>query len=254
MCSAQSKDLLMSEDASDWMRAEVDRLHAGLSSCLHAIGQPLTVLRGTIAASTVPSIPAEKQQKYLATSAEQVGLLCCLFDCLRDIVDSSQFIQECSPVEVSQFLSLVIEDQMPSLQASGLAVDVSMPAELHSTMLADMNRALKAVTSTLKIAASVSLSGDVIEVKVAPRKSGVELVIQRERSHSRSLTSLERMYLAVAEANICGQNGEYTFAEDPFCVCLTLPIHSQSHNRVLDIAKVMGKKARQGALAAQIYS
>jgi hypothetical protein len=254
MCSAQSKDVLTSEGPSDWMGAEADGLHASLSSCLHAMGQPLTVLRGTIAASTAPGLPAEKQQRYLATSAEQVGLLCGLFDCLRDLVDSSQFGDECSPVDVSQFFSLVIEDQMPSLQASGLAVDISMPAELHSTMLADMSRAVKALTSALKVAASVSSRSDVIEVKVALRKAGVELVVQNERSHHRSLTSLERMYLAVTEANIRGQDGDYACADDPFRVLLTLPVHSPANNRVLDIAKMMGKKSRQGALAAQLYS
>jgi hypothetical protein len=190
----------------------------------------------------------------LSTSAEQLGLLCCLFDCLRDLVDSSQIGGERSPVEVSQFLSLVIEDQMPPLQASGLAVDISIPAELHSIVLADMNRALKALTSALKIAASLSSRGEVIEVKVALKKGGVEFVVQNERSHRRSFTSLERLYLAVAEANIRGQDGNYVCAEDPFCVSLTLPVQNPAHNRVLDIAKMKGAKVRQGALAVQLNS
>jgi hypothetical protein len=254
MCSAKSKDVLTSEGPCAWMGAEAGRFHANLSSCLHAIGQPLTVLRCTVAASAVQGITAEKQQRYLGTSAEQVELLCGLFDCLRELVDSSQAGGERSPVEVSQLLSFVVEDQMPSLQASGLAIDVSIPAEIHSTMLTDMNRSLMALTSVLKIAASVSSQGDVIEVRVAPKNGGVELIVQNERAQRRSFTSLERLSLAVAEANIRSQDGDYVCVEDPFRVSFTLPVQNPGHNRFLNFAQLKGKRARYGALAGQLCS
>jgi hypothetical protein len=252
MCSVRNNDVLKSEGPSDWMGAEEDRLHAGLSSCLHAMGQPLTVLRGTIAASATVGLPADSRQKYLATSAEQVRLLCSLFDCLRDLVDSSRIGEEPSPIEVSRILSLVIEDQAPLLEASGLAVDVSMPAELHSIMLTDMSRALKALTSALKIAASVSSHGDVIEVKVALSTGGVEVIVQNEGSQRRSFTALERLHLTVAEINIQGQEGGCVCHEDPIRVSLMFPAASPAHNRVFEIAGMMGKKVRQGALAVQL--
>jgi hypothetical protein len=178
-----------------------------------------------------------------------VQLLCCLFDCLRDLVDSGQFGGERLPVEVSELLSFVVEEQMPSLQASNLAVNVSIPAELHSTMLADMNRSLKALTSVVKIAASVSSQGDAIEVTAAPRNGGVELTVQNERAHRGSFTSLERVSLEVAEANIRSQEGDYVWSGDPFRVSMTLPAQSPADNQVLSIAQLNGKKARHEALA-----
>jgi hypothetical protein len=246
--------MVTGEGPSDRIGAEADRFHANLSSCLHAMGQPLTVLRCTVAASAVQGIPAEKLQRYLGTSAEQVELLCGLFDCFRELVDSNQVGGERSPVQVSQLLSYVVEDRMSSLQASGLAIDVSIPAELHSTMLADMNRSLKALTSVLRIAASVSSQGDVIEVRVAPKNGGVELMVQNERAQRRSFTSLERLTLAVAEANIRSQNGDYVCAENPFSVSMTLAVQSPARNRFLNIAKLRGKKARSLALAGQLCS
>jgi len=249
MCSVKSKDVSQSERQADWMGADSDRFRASLSSCLHAMGQPLTVLRCTAAVSAAQGIPAETLQRYLCTSAEQVQLLCCLFDCLRDLVDSGQLGGEPSPMEVSQLLSFVVEEQTPSLQASGLAIDVRIPAELHSTMLADMNRSLKALTSVLRIAASVSAQGDAIEVAAAPKNGGVELIVQNQRAHRRSFTALERVSLEVAEAIIRNQDGDFVCSGDPFCVSMTLPVQSPAHNRVLSIAQLKGKQARYETMA-----
>jgi hypothetical protein len=254
MCSAKSNDVLNCEGTSNWMGAESRSFHANLSSCLHAMGQPLTVLRCTVAAAAVQGIPAAKLEKYLGTSAGQVELLCGLFDCLRDLVDSSQFDGERSAVAVAQLVSFVLEDRMPLLQASDLAIDLNIPAELHSTMLADMNRSLKALTSVLEVAASVSSRGDVIEVRVAPKNGGVELIVQNERAHTRCFTMLQRMSLAVAEANIRSQEGDYLCAEDPFRVSLTLPAQIAAQNRVLNIDRVRGRKARFETLAGQLCS
>ena len=128
MYSAKRNDGLKTERAVDWVGAEPDWLYAHLSSCLHAMGQPLTVLRCTVAASAVPGIPAEKLEKNLRTSAEQIGRLCGLFDCLREFVDSTHPEEERSPVEASRLISMAVEDQMPLLQASGLSVTLRIPA------------------------------------------------------------------------------------------------------------------------------
>jgi hypothetical protein len=254
MCSAKIDDVLKSDGPADWLVAEPDRFHANLSSCLHAIGQPLTILRCTVAASAVQGIPGEKLQKYLGTSAEQVELLCGLFDCMRELVDSSRFEGECAPVEVSQLLSFVVEDQKPSLQASDLTIDVCIPAELHSTVLADMNRSLKALTFVLKIAASISSQGDVIEVGVAQKNGGVELTVQNKRAHRRNFTSLQRLSLAVAEANIRSLDGNYVCTEDPLRVSMTLPVQNRVRNRVPDLAQLKGNRARYEALAGGLFS
>lgn len=254
MCSARNNDLVENEELPDRVAAESDGLHANLSFCLHAMGQPLTILRGAMMASTVLKLPAEKKQEYLATSAQQVELLCRQFDCLRDLVDSSRSNGERSQMKLSLCLSQVIEDQMPVLRALGLAIDLTMPDALRSIVLADVNRAFKALSSVLKIAASVSSRGDVIRVRAAFKSGRVELAVENERSHSRSFTPLERIYLAVAQVNLRGHDGDCVCVEDPFRVLLIVPVHKTAHNQVVEIAKGMGKNARQGALAVQPYS
>jgi hypothetical protein len=236
------------------MGVESDRFHANLSFCLHAMGQPLTVLRCAVAASAAKGITAERLQHYLGTSAEQVELLCCLFDGLRELVDSSQLGGDRTPVEVSQLLSFAVEDQMPLLQASDLAVNMSISAAVHSSTLADMNRSLKALTFVLRTAASASSQGDVIEMKATPKNGRVEVIIQNPRAQRRSLTPFERLSLAVAEANIRHQKGDYECADDPFRVSLSLPVQLAAENRVLNIAQLRGKEACYDGLAGQLCS
>jgi hypothetical protein len=117
-----------------------------------------------------------------------------------------------------------------------------------------MNRSLKALTFALKIAASVSSQGDVIELKVSPKNGGVGLIVENKRAHRRSFTSLQRLSLAVAEANIRSQQGDYVCTEDPLRVSMTLPVQSRVHNRVLDLAPLKGNRARYEALAGQLCS
>jgi hypothetical protein len=252
MYSAKRKDELKTERPVDWVGAETDRLYAHLPSCLHAMGQPLTVLRCTVAAAAVPGIPAEKLEKNLRTSAEQIGRLCSLFDCLRELVDSMQPEEERSAVEVSRLISMAVEDQTPLLQASGLSINLRIPAELDSLMLADRTGSLRALSFVLKAAASVSSQNDVIELRVAPNNGGVELIVGNARTCSRGFTPLERLSLAVAEASVRSQDGNFACTEDPFNVSLTLPAHGPAHNRVLNIAESKGNEARYRALEGQL--
>jgi hypothetical protein len=62
MCSAKRKNESEAELPLNLAAGEPDWLYANLSSCLHAMGQPLTVLRCTVAASAAQSINAEKLQ------------------------------------------------------------------------------------------------------------------------------------------------------------------------------------------------
>jgi hypothetical protein len=254
MCSAKRKDALKADRPMDWVGSEADWLYAHLSSCLHAMGQPLTVLRCTVAASAAEGITPEKLQKNLATSAEQVKRLCGLFDCLRELVDSVQLGGERTPVEVSRLLNIAVEDQIPLLHASGLGINVTIPAYLRSAMLTDMTGSLRALSSVLKTAASLSSQGDVIEVRVAPKNGGVELIVQNARARSKCLTPLERLNLAVAEASIRSQAGDYACMEDPFLVSLTLPAQSPAHHRVLNIAASMGEEARYRTMQGRLCS
>jgi hypothetical protein len=109
------------------------------------------------------------------------------------------------------------------LEAAGIELRVFMPETLPS-VLGDVNRTLQALSAALMIAASISSPGDLIEFLVSVRNGNVELVLQNRRIHGRRPNSSERLSLAVAEANIRSQQGEYEYDEDPFRVSFALPL------------------------------
>jgi len=202
---------------------ELSRLCARLSQGLHALAQPLTILRSALVASTAPGISAVEQRRYLDLSTQHMERICGLFECLQDVVIASHMDAECEPILLSDVLAVVVQDQKVVLEAGGVELRVLMPETLPS-VLGDVNRTLQALSAALIIAASVSSPGDLVEFLVSAGNGNVELVLQNRRIHGRRPNSSERLSLALAEANIRSQHGEYEYDEDPFRVSFALPL------------------------------
>jgi hypothetical protein len=202
---------------------ELGRFCANIAEGLHAMAQPLTILRSTVAASAAKSVTPTRQRHYLDISTHQVERACKLFDCLQDLVIASKFEADCASFEIPELLALAVREHKAVLQASAVGLRVVTPTGLLP-VLGDVSRTLQALSAALKIAASVSHSGDVIELLATARNGFVELVIQNRRAHGRPLNSSDHLSLLLAEANIRSQQGEHEYAEDPFRVRLTLPV------------------------------
>lgn len=227
--------------------AEGDELagfYTHLANGLHAMAQPLTILRSVMVASSVSGLTAVDHRRYLDISSDQVERACVLFHSLQQLVTAKQVQAGCAPVDLSRLLAPVVEGQKEILQASGIDMRVVIPDALPP-MLADMDRTLQALFAVLKITASVSSPGDVIELLVSPRNESVELVIQNRNVHIQRLNSSERLSLALAETNIRSQQGQYEFAEDPLRVSMTLPAE--------DSDPVSSNDASPGARALQFH-
>jgi light-regulated signal transduction histidine kinase (bacteriophytochrome) len=199
------------------------RFFTNLSEGLHAMAQPLTILRSSVAASAAPGVDATKQRRYLDLSSQQIERACSLFECLQDLVITSVIKADCAPIDLAELLATVAKDQRAVLLASGIELRVVTPTGLPTAM-GDRNRALQALSAALNIAASVSATGDVVELLISTRSGYVELIVRNDRVHGRLLNSSERLSLSLAQANILSQRGQYEYAEDPFCASMTLPI------------------------------
>lgn len=202
---------------------ELSRLCARLSQGLHALAQPLTILRSAVAACSAPGVTPIDQRRYLELATLHMECTCRLYECLQDLVIASQMEAECEPIMLLDVLADVVHGQKVMLEAIGVELLVSMPDSLPS-LQADVSRTLQALSAALMIAASVSSTGDLVEFVVSARNGYVELVLQNRRIHGRRPNSSERLSLALAEANIRSQQGEYEFDEDPFRVSFALPL------------------------------
>ena len=227
---------------------ELSRFYAHFANGLHALAQPLTVLRSTVATSITPGLSAADQRKYLDTSVQQIEHACHLFQCLQDLVAAVQIPAQCGPVALADLLRTVGEVQKDLLQESGIDIKVVTPENLRPA-LGDMERILQALFAALKIAASVSSPGDIIELLVMPRNCEIELTIQNGRTHGKYLKSSARLSLALAEANMRSQQGGFECVEDPFRVTLTLPV--QDIDQDIDPAK--NREIPQGSRTHRVH-
>jgi len=210
------------------------RLLANMAEALHAIAQPLTILRSSVAAAATVGIDPIKQRRYLELSTQQVERLCSQFECIQDLVIASQTQAECAPIELSGLLAAVVRDKQAELKTSGIELRVVIPGSLPA-VLGDATRTLQALLAGLKMAASVSIAGDEVDLLANAGNGYLDLVVRSGRTRGRSLNSSERLGLFLAEMNILSQQGKYECTDDPFRVVLRLPLQNvEGANRASD--------------------
>lgn len=193
-------------------------LLAQLADGLHAMAQPLTILRGAIGAMQLKEKGATEDWRYVDMSAAQIGRLCDMIAHLRSLLDVAQSEAVCSAQDWQELIGCVLEDYEGDLPRSGVRMVVKHPN--HSMrVLADAARTEQAMRAALDMAQALASQGDEIQCRVLP--DGLEL--QNEHGRGKGLNSSERLVLSFIETAIRSQQGIYEFIEDPFCLSIALP-------------------------------
>jgi len=220
----------MLEDGTSSAEEERARFLANMSEGLHALAQPLTILRMALAACVTPGLDATRQQRYMDRSHLQIERACNLFDLLQDLVIASHMEADREPFGLNGLIATVAEAERASLHASGIKLELSAPSELP-TVWGDAERTQQAIAAGLRAATSLSSAGEVIELLVSIVNGHVECIIRNDHAHGKPLNASDRLSLAVAAANVLSQEGTYEFFEDPFCARMALPLHLMVTNR-----------------------
>jgi len=221
MSFALSKKMLQemrtTEDASS-------AFYSQLAEGLHAMAQPLTIVRGALGALTLGKGIAPQQERYVRMSTEQVERLCDLMSGLQDLLDAAQFDGECVSLDLWEIVDLVLEDlDRPVLRPSGVQISAVKPNE-RICVIGDSFRTEKALRTALKTAVSLSSPGDSIQLEILIDDGFADLVVQNRKRHSKGLGSIERFNLALVQANVRCQAGVYACVEDPLHLSIKLPL------------------------------
>jgi len=200
-----------------------EKLLADIVNGLHAMAQPLTILRVAIEVLSLPEGGAVDHGRYVGISARQIERTCNLFSSLQDLVTANLREAQQERFDLWELLGPMIEDRRALLQASGIGLVVARrdPSE---PIVGDAERTEQAIAEVLTLAASLSSRGDVIELHASRGGGFCELTLQNTRGHGKRISSSDRLSLSLACANIVSQQGKYELAEDPFCVSLALPV------------------------------
>lgn len=193
-------------------------LLAQLADGLHAMAQPLTILRGAAGAMQMSERAAPEDRHYVDMFAVQVGRLCDLIAKLRSILDAAQFTAARERVDLQELAGPIVQDYAALLQQSGVRITMDkMPSSMP--VFADAARTEQAMRAALDTAVAHSSRGDEIQCRILPDG----FVLKNDYAHGRGLSSSDRLALSLVEAAILSQQGTYRFTEDPFRLSIGLP-------------------------------
>lgn len=199
------------------------KFHQELANGLHAMAQPLTMLRAAIEVLALPQSAGIDRQRYLAISASAVDRTCNVFSRVQDLVAVTSIEAQRVRFDLWNAIRPAIEDRSRLLDASGVAI-AAAKAEAWEPVIGDAGRAEQAVAVVLQMAGDLSSRGDVIELSGRAGHGFVELTIENTRRHGKRIDSTARLNLALAEASVASQHGQCEFREDPFRFLLKLPV------------------------------
>jgi len=199
-------------------------LYSELADGLHAMAQPLTIVRGALCALTLNQDVPPTGQRYLEMSSVQLDRLCDLMSSLRSLLETTQFNANCVTVELWELISPILEDLDAALRKSGVQIAPGNPEQSAVHAIADPVRTEQALRAALNTAVSVASRGDVILLDVLPHDGFVDLTIQNTNPHGKSLSSSDHLSLSLVKANVQSQQGIYECVEDPLRISLKLPL------------------------------
>ena len=92
---------------------ELERLCANMSQGLHALAQPLTIVRSAVAALAAPGIATQKQRRYLELCTQHVERTCDLFESMQELVSASHIDPDCEPIDLREALDCAVSISSP---------------------------------------------------------------------------------------------------------------------------------------------
>ena len=198
-------------------------VYAELANGLHAMAQPLTILRGALGAMSLAAPCVSSQDRYLEMSNKQMDRLCDMMSGLQGLLDAALFEVQCRATDVWEAVEPAVEEVGASLQDSGIRIETTRPDRPVSAV-ADAARLEQSVRAALKTAASLSHRDDVLQLEILEQDDAAEVRVQAGSARGKRLGSPDRLSLALVEANTRSQRGTYQCTEDPLCISVRLPL------------------------------
>jgi hypothetical protein len=208
------------------LREEHEQFCAEVAEGLHALAQPLTILRSAIALLAMAKENGGDCARYMELSARQIDRTCKLFSSVQGLVASSTAPAELETIDIGNVMAQMIEGRSHSLNDLGIDV-VADVKRIQTTAFGDPQRMEQALSAAFETTVSVSSAGDVVKVDSCVSDGFLEFRFESTSKQENNLKSSDRLNLSLAKANILSQQGRYEFTLEPFRISLALPVHQQ---------------------------
>jgi hypothetical protein len=203
-------------------RSASEALFKSLSQGMHAVAQPLAILRASFGNTYMDRMSAEEMRELAASSALEVERVCALFSCLQQLVRVGSIEPHLSVAPIPPLLAYVVDGVKLLFDEDGIFLHSMVPDTCPPVQM-DRTRTLEALSGVLLIAHAVSVAQETVELIASNSAPDVVRVVVRNlHSHFTAINSEQSLSLALAEANIRSQQGTFTWSLDPFNVEIEL--------------------------------
>jgi hypothetical protein len=189
---------------------------------LHAMAQPLTVLRGALGAWKLHGSQAMEKDHYLEMATRQVGRMSDLFWGLQAVLDTAEGKSNREKFDIEELTRSVLEDMGSDLRECGARIDLTV-LDSQIQVFGDAENTERAIRAALRVASSVSSGKGELRLSACSCTVRVELIAEAAANKGQPLSFADRLNLSLVESNIRGQGGRYKCVEDPLSILLELP-------------------------------
>jgi signal transduction histidine kinase len=203
---------------------DADRLAAQFANGLHALAQPLTVLRSAVVGLKAANLADADRRWYLETSSVQVEHAARLFHMLQDLIAVRGSMSENKPVALSEVVEGAVAAQAPALQKAGIELKMSATCSAAQAV-GDKDKTFEVLVSSLETLVPVSSPEDPVELQVSEGDGCAKVILRNMHARGSSLNSEMRLKLALAEAKMRSQHGNLYLIEEPLSITIQLPLY-----------------------------
>lgn len=191
---------------------------------LHALAQPLTILRGALGALTMRgAVRPEADSRYLEMSNAQVDRLCSLLSGLHSLLDGVRSEPVFTEVDLWELTVSVLENRQAESSNALPRITLDKP-DCELRVMADLARIEEALHAALNAVEAQSESRDALYVDIGRRDGFAHLSFLCTQPKGEKLSAANWLHLSAAEASVKKQHGVYECSESPFQISIKLPL------------------------------
>src|SRR5580658_9929230 len=155
MNSARLNHLVEASADAAALNGEHMQLCAEVADGLHALAQPLSILRSAIELMALPGGTETNRQRYLEMSVRQIDRAATLFSGMQNLLAAEMDPVNCAQFDLWGQLAPLIEDRETALREFGIGIS-AQKTSLKQPVFGDPERTAQAISVLLEIAASQS--------------------------------------------------------------------------------------------------
>jgi hypothetical protein len=197
------------------VRTAAQAFCSNMSQGMHAMAQPLTILRAGFSLGRVDGMSLDELQEFTAKSALQIDRVCLLFGCMQQFIVMESSEPQLAVLPLTPLVDYAIEGINRLFQDGRISLRVNIP-EVVFAVLVNRERTIQALSSVLLISHAVSNAEDTVEVIATRSSTTVQVVIKSTNPEIHELSSEELLTMALAEASLRSQHGSLSWTCGPF--------------------------------------